>query len=130
MTSSPPIFQVGHLERLTLGTPYPGIVAHVGRLLGKLPAGTELVIDITGGRETGFRDVHLCRDLAARQAKGANLLSPGAKGWQDAFLRFGKGRHPAALNYGDCMTYATARIAEAPLLYTGSDFSKTDIERA
>ena len=44
----PPIFQVGHLERLPLGTPYPAIVAHVGRLLGKLPAGTELVIDITG----------------------------------------------------------------------------------
>jgi len=46
--SPPPIFQVGHLERLPLGTPYPGIVAHVGRLLGKLPAGTELVIDSTG----------------------------------------------------------------------------------
>src|SRR5215468_5074412 len=46
--SPPPIFQVGHLERLPLGTPYPAIVGHVGRLLGKLPAGTEVVIDITG----------------------------------------------------------------------------------
>src|SRR6185437_8939809 len=35
-------------ERVPLGTPYPGIVAHVGRLLDKLPAGTELVIDLTG----------------------------------------------------------------------------------
>ena len=42
------IFQVGHLERVPLGTPYPGIVAHVGRLLGKVPTRTELVIDITG----------------------------------------------------------------------------------
>ena len=42
------IFQVGHLERLPLHTPYPAIVAHVGRLLGRLPAGTELVIDLTG----------------------------------------------------------------------------------
>jgi hypothetical protein len=41
-------FQVGHLERLPLGTIYPAIVSHVGRLLGKLPAGTELVIDYTG----------------------------------------------------------------------------------
>jgi len=41
------IFQVGHLERVPLGTPYPGIVAHVGRLLGKLP-NPELVIDYTG----------------------------------------------------------------------------------
>jgi hypothetical protein len=49
MTTSPlPIFQVGHLERLPLGTPYPAIVAHVGRLLTKLPGGPELVIDFTG----------------------------------------------------------------------------------
>jgi len=48
MTSPPSIFQVGHLERVPLGTPYPGIVARVGRLLDKLPAGTELVIDLTG----------------------------------------------------------------------------------
>ena len=49
MTSpQPSIFQVGHLERMPLGTPYPAIVAHVGRLLGKLPARSELVIDITG----------------------------------------------------------------------------------
>jgi ribonuclease VapC len=48
----------------------------------------------------------------------------------DAFLRYGKGRHPAALNYGDCMTYAAARIAEMPLLFAGDDFSKTDIEAA
>src|SRR5262249_45245259 len=38
----------GHLERLPLGTPYPSIVAHVGQLLGKLPAGTEIAIDLTG----------------------------------------------------------------------------------
>jgi hypothetical protein len=44
----PPIFQVGHLERLPLGTPYPAIVAHVGRLLTKLPPHSELVIDFTG----------------------------------------------------------------------------------
>jgi len=48
MRPPPPIFQVGHLERMPLGTPYPGIIAHVGRLLAKLPAGTELIIDFTG----------------------------------------------------------------------------------
>ena len=41
------VYRVGYLERLPLGTPYPGIVAHVGRLLGRLP-GAELVIDLTG----------------------------------------------------------------------------------
>jgi ribonuclease VapC len=47
-----------------------------------------------------------------------------------AFDRFGKGRHPAALNYGDCMTYATARIARQPLLFKGNDFARTDLEPA
>jgi ribonuclease VapC len=48
----------------------------------------------------------------------------------DAFLRFGKARHPAALNYGDCMTYATARVAGMPLLFAGNDFGMTDIDAA
>ncbi len=53
--------------------------------------------------------------------------------WREAgraFARYGKGRHPAGLNYGDCMTYATARIANEPLLCLGNDFSQTDIELA
>lgn len=48
----------------------------------------------------------------------------------EAFFRFGRGRHPAGLNYGDCMTYAMARIAAEPLLYIGTDFAQTDIEAA
>jgi ribonuclease VapC len=48
----------------------------------------------------------------------------------EAWLRFGKGRHPAGLNFGDCLSYATARLAGQPLLCTGEDFSKTDIEIA
>jgi ribonuclease VapC len=47
-----------------------------------------------------------------------------------AFERFGKGHHPAALNFGDCIAYATARIAGQPLLYVGQDFALTDIESA
>ena len=45
-----------------------------------------------------------------------------------AFDRFGKGRHPAALNMGDCFAYACARAQGVPLLYKGEDFSRTDIE--
>ena len=44
----------------------------------------------------------------------------------DAFRRYGKGRHPAALNFGDCMTYATARLAGERLRFTGRDFAQTD----
>lgn len=46
----------------------------------------------------------------------------------DAFQRYGKGRHPAALNFGDCLTYAVARVAQLPLLCTGKDFARTDLE--
>lgn len=46
----------------------------------------------------------------------------------DAWLRFGKGRHAAALDFGDCLAYATARVAGQPLLCVGDDFAKTDLE--
>lgn len=45
----------------------------------------------------------------------------------EAFRRFGKGRHPAALNFGDCLSYAAARLAGHPLLFVGDDFPRTDI---
>jgi ribonuclease VapC len=48
----------------------------------------------------------------------------------DAWDRYGKSRHPAALNFGDCFAYACARIAGVPLLCKGNDFSQTDIETA
>lgn len=48
---------------------------------------------------------------------------------EDAFDRFGKGRHPAGLNMGDCFSYAVAMVAKAPLLFKGQDFGKTDVSR-
>lgn len=49
---------------------------------------------------------------------------------REAWRRYGKGRHPAALNLGDCCSYALSQISGEPLLYKGSDFSKTDLRRA
>lgn len=46
----------------------------------------------------------------------------------DAFEKFGKGRHPAALNFGDCLTYAVARLSGLPLLFTGEDFAQPSAE--
>lgn len=48
----------------------------------------------------------------------------------EAFERYGKGRHRAALNFGDCLAYATAYIADQPLLFVGNDFTLTDIRPA
>lgn len=48
----------------------------------------------------------------------------------DAHTRYGRGRHKAALNFGDCLSYAAAKLADMPLLCTGSDFTKTDLDLA
>lgn len=47
-----------------------------------------------------------------------------------AFLRFGRGRHAASLNFGDCISYAVSSLAGQPLLYVGDDFARTDIAAA
>lgn len=47
-----------------------------------------------------------------------------------AWRRFGKGRHPAGLNLGDCFSYALAKLTAAPLLFKGRDFAQTDIPSA
>jgi ribonuclease VapC len=44
----------------------------------------------------------------------------------EAWLRYGKGKHPAALNFGDCLSYAVARLANQPLLFVGDDFARTE----
>jgi len=49
---------------------------------------------------------------------------------QQAYRRYGKGRHPAALNFGDCMSYALAHVCDEALLFKGEDLSNTDIRPA
>lgn len=49
---------------------------------------------------------------------------------REAWRRFGRGNHPAGLNYGDCFVYALAKTRNEPLLFKGEDFALTDIERA
>ncbi len=51
-----------------------------------------------------------------------------AKRVQNAFLQWGKGRHKAALNFGDCFAYVLARERDVPLLFVGDDFARTDID--
>jgi ribonuclease VapC len=54
----------------------------------------------------------------------------GPHHWRTAFdaaLRYGEGRHPARLNFGDCLTYAVAKLSGQPLLCTRDDFARTDL---
>ncbi len=58
------------------------------------------------------------------------VIEFGDRHWKvalQAFARFGKGRHPAGLNLGDCLTYAVARLSGQPLLCVGDDFAQTDL---
>jgi ribonuclease VapC len=48
---------------------------------------------------------------------------------RQAYADFGKGRHPAGLNFGDCFSYALAKASGEPLLFKGNDFSKTDVQQ-
>lgn len=73
------------------------------------------------------------RTLLARLVEEAGLIvipfsEEHARLAIDAYWRFGKGRHPARLNFGDCLTYATAKLADEPLLCVGDDFSSTDLQ--
>jgi ribonuclease VapC len=72
------------------------------------------------------------KTLLARflQESGLRTVTFTADHWPvavDAYLKYGKGRHPAALNFGDCLTYAVSRVASEPLLCVGEDFAKTDL---
>lgn len=73
------------------------------------------------------------KTLLARfcQEAGLTVAPFGAEHWPvavDAYLRYGKGRHPAGLNFGDCLTYAVSRLSGRPLLCVGNDFPRTDLD--
>jgi ribonuclease VapC len=73
-----------------------------------------------GGRELDLWLHRAAVDLVAVHAEQAHAA-------RVAYRRYGKGRHPAGLNYGDCFAYALAKISGEPLLFKGDDFPRTDI---
>jgi ribonuclease VapC len=86
---------------------------------------TSIVVESRYGAD-GVRDLDLFMakaqiELVAVDAEQAHLARQG-------FRLFGKGRHPAGLNFGDCFSYALARFLPDALLYKGSDFGRCDVE--
>lgn len=73
---------------------------------------------------------HLDRFLQTAAVELHPVDESQARMAREAFLRFGKGRHPAGLNFGDCFSYALARTLDAPLLFVGQDFTQTDVQVA
>jgi ribonuclease VapC len=75
-------------------------------------------------------DMSAAIDAMLDEARFASLVIDDAavRAAVSAFARYGKGRgHPARLNLADCLVYAAAKLADAPLLFIGDDFSRTDI---
>ncbi|MBP2324518.1 ribonuclease VapC [Kibdelosporangium banguiense] len=73
---------------------------------------------------------HLARFVQRFAVETVPFTPQHAEVAQDAYYRFGKGRHVAKLNMGDCFTYATAYVAREPLLFVGDDFGHTDLRSA
>jgi ribonuclease VapC len=113
----------------------PGFEGLLAKLRASAPVGlaapalveTALVLS----RRLGGNPEPLLSDLlAALEVQVIAFTREHAKLAADAFLRFGKGRHPASLNFGDCMVYAVAAAAGEPVLYVAGDFARTDLEGA
>jgi len=83
-------------------------MAMIGRGQPELAEGLDALVE-----RSGIEIVSFDRELA-RESRAA-------------FIRFGKGRHPAGLSFGDCVSYALAQARRLPLLYKGQDFAKTDV---
>jgi ribonuclease VapC len=78
--------------------------------------------------EAGLADLDELLATAGVRCVAVDLAQVHAA--RDAFARFGKGRDAAGLNYGDCFAYALAKVAQAPLLFKGDDFARTDVVAA
>ena len=88
---------------------------------------TSMVLESRYGAE-GIRDFDLFLSKASISVLPVDVDQAHLA--RQAFRQYGKGRHPAGLNFGDCISYALAKSLVQPLLYKGQDFSQTDIRAA
>ena len=86
-----------------------------------------MVVESRGGAKAGYE---LDALLERAEIELAPVTSEHANAARRAWRRYGKGNHPAGLNFGDCLAYALAEATGEPLLYKGRDFDRTDIEAA
>jgi len=87
---------------------------------------TSIIVESRHGSD-GIRDLELFISKAQIELIPVDIEQAHLA--RHAFRQFGKGRHPAGLNFGDCFSYALARSLADPLLYKGVDFGKCDIDR-
>ena len=100
------------------------LTSHIAVMEAALALGRQKDSPFSEGRAT------ISRFLTAARIEIVDIGPAEREAALDASGRFGKGRHPAKLNMGDCFAYACARTHGVPLLFKGNDFSQTDIEAA
>jgi ribonuclease VapC len=88
-----------------------------------------IVLDQSASRSNQYHD-RLDKFLEAMQIQVAAFSEEQAQMAREAYRQYGKGRHPAGLNFGDCMSYALAKSLDEPLLFKGTDFGLTDVRVA
>ena len=120
---------VGILAR---DTDAPSLAARLGeaeRIFTSPVAIYEAVLGLARARNMLIRDAErvVANFLSAARAEIIPITPEIGRDAISAFDRFGRGRHPARLNMGDCFAYACAKALAVPLLYKGDDFSQTDL---
>jgi len=113
-------------ERLAL------VLADAGSAQSSPIAVYESVVGIARSKTIAVEEAERQVELFLRDARVvvAPITAEIGRLAHDAFRRFGKGRHPASLNMGNCFAYACAQQLGAPLLFKGNDFARTDIRSA
>ncbi len=86
-----------------------------------------IVMENKGGPRAGYELDHF---IANTEIEIIPVTLDQAEAARVAWRRFGKGNHPAGLNFGDCFSYALAKTTGEPLLFKGDDFAQTDLEPA
>jgi ribonuclease VapC len=120
---------------IAIVTNEPGHESLIEKLLASSSAGTGTPTLTEAGIVLSSRLGFDAGDLLARIVAAFDIVPVpfGEDHWREAvraYVRYGRGRHPAGLNFGDCLTYAIARLAGEPVLFIGTDFGLTDLEAA
>lgn len=131
---SPVVLDTSAVVAVILGEPdaeafAAAMARHVGDL--SISAISRVELGIVVQARQGAAAAHDAEAMLTRLAVTTETVDgPQAEAAIAAWRRFGKGRHPAGLNLGDCFSYALARALDASLLFKGNDFAQTDIASA
>jgi ribonuclease VapC len=119
------------LVALLLGEPHAAAIATAFESAGPAVISAATLVEATIVVESRLRAdgvVRLDQLLRTAEVAAVAVDEAQARAAADAWRAFGTGRHPAALNLGDCFTYALAQVRAEPVLCVGNDFARTDID--